>query len=101
RHTRFSRDWSSDVCSSDLRGLLYHYFPTKRDFFAAVVERESERMLRMTAAVPGVPVREQLAAGLGTYLEYVREHAHGYRAFHRRAEERRVGKEEVYCGSQQ
>ncbi|WP_329048051.1 TetR/AcrR family transcriptional regulator [Streptomyces violaceus] len=65
------------------RGLLYHYFPTKRDFFAAVVERESERMLRMTAAVPGVPVREQLAAGLDTFLEYVRAHAHGYRAFHR------------------
>ncbi|KUN86272.1 TetR/AcrR family transcriptional regulator [Streptomyces griseoruber] len=65
------------------RGLLYHYFPTKRDFFAAVVERESERMLRMTAAVPGVPVREQLTAGLGTYLEYVETHAHGYRAFHR------------------
>ncbi|MEV7083081.1 TetR/AcrR family transcriptional regulator [Streptomyces sp. NPDC093516] len=65
------------------RGLLYHYFPTKRDFFAAVVERESERMLRMTAAVPGVPVRAQLAAGLDTFLEYVRAHAHGYRAFHR------------------
>ncbi|MFK4144758.1 TetR/AcrR family transcriptional regulator [Streptomyces sp. NPDC004065] len=65
------------------RGLLYHYFPTKRDFFAAVVERESERMLRMTAAVPGVPVREQLAAALDTYLEYVETHAHGYRAFHR------------------
>ncbi|MFJ6894673.1 TetR/AcrR family transcriptional regulator [Streptomyces hokutonensis] len=65
------------------RGLLYHYFPTKRDFFAAVVERESERMLRMTAAVPGVPAREQLAAALDTYLEYVHAHAHGYRAFHR------------------
>ncbi|MGN5381556.1 TetR family transcriptional regulator [Streptomyces sp. MUSC 14] len=65
------------------RGLLYHYFPTKRDFFAAVVERESERMLHMTAAVPGVPVREQLAAGLDTYLGYVRAHAHGFRAFHR------------------
>ncbi len=65
------------------RGLLYHYFPTKRDFFAAVVERESERMLRLTAAVPGVPVREQLTAGLDTYLEYVEAHAHGYRAFHR------------------
>src|SRR5207302_2911576 len=27
RHTRFSRDWSSDVCSSDLpspRGWVYH-----------------------------------------------------------------------------
>ncbi|MFG2633862.1 TetR/AcrR family transcriptional regulator [Streptomyces sp. NPDC048362] len=65
------------------RGLLYHYFPTKRDFFAAVVERESDRMLRMTAAVPGVPVREQLTAGLDTYLGYVRAHAHGFRAFHR------------------
>ncbi|GGY06158.1 TetR/AcrR family transcriptional regulator [Streptomyces djakartensis] len=65
------------------RGLLYHYFPTKRDFFAAVVERESERMLRMTAAVPGVPVREQLAVGLDSFLEYVEAHAHGYRAFHR------------------
>ncbi|MER6128534.1 TetR/AcrR family transcriptional regulator [Streptomyces sp. NPDC001795] len=65
------------------RGLLYHYFPTKRDFFAAVVERESERMLRMTAAVPGVPVREQLSAGLDVFLSYVEEHAHGFRAFHR------------------
>jgi AcrR family transcriptional regulator len=65
------------------RGLLYHYFPTKRDFFAAVVERESQRMLRMTAAVPGVPVREQLASGLDAFLEYVETHAHGYRAFHR------------------
>ncbi|KOV62341.1 TetR family transcriptional regulator [Streptomyces sp. NRRL WC-3618] len=65
------------------RGLLYHYFPNKRDFFAAVVERESERMLRMTAAVPGVPAREQLAANLDAFLAYVEEHAHGYRAFHR------------------
>ncbi|EFE65334.1 MULTISPECIES: TetR/AcrR family transcriptional regulator [Streptomyces] len=65
------------------RGLLYHYFPTKRDFFAAVVERESERMLRMTAGVPGVPVRERLAAGLDAYLSYVEAHAHGYRALHR------------------
>jgi AcrR family transcriptional regulator len=65
------------------RGLLYHYFPTKRDFFAAVVERESERMLRLTEAVPGTPVREQLSAGLDTFLAYVEAHAHGFRAFHR------------------
>ncbi|MEV1024286.1 TetR/AcrR family transcriptional regulator [Streptomyces sp. NPDC050264] len=65
------------------RGLLYHYFPTKRDFFAAVVRRESSRMLRLTAAVPGVPVRDQLATGLETFLEYVASHAEGFRAFHR------------------
>ncbi|MDX3382559.1 TetR/AcrR family transcriptional regulator [Streptomyces niveiscabiei] len=65
------------------RGLLYHYFPTKRDFFAAVVERESVRMLRLTAAVPGVPAREQLSAGLDVFLGYVESHAHSFRAFHR------------------
>ncbi|MCX3061185.1 TetR/AcrR family transcriptional regulator [Streptomyces beihaiensis] len=65
------------------RGLLYHYFPTKRDFFAAVVRRESERMLRLTAAVPGVPVLDQLGTGLDTFLEYVASHAQGFRAFHR------------------
>ncbi|MFI9648133.1 TetR/AcrR family transcriptional regulator [Streptomyces sp. NPDC052040] len=65
------------------RGLLYHYFPTKRDFFTAVVERESERLLRMTEAVPGIPVRDQLAASLDTFLAQVEEHAHGFRAFHR------------------
>ncbi|MGA4837899.1 TetR/AcrR family transcriptional regulator [Streptomyces sp. G45] len=65
------------------RGLLYHYFPTKRDFFAAVVERESRHMLRLTAVVPGRPVREQLAAGLDAFLGYVETHGEGFRAFHR------------------
>ncbi|MET7763303.1 TetR/AcrR family transcriptional regulator [Streptomyces sp. NPDC005393] len=65
------------------RGLLYHYFPTKRDFFAAVVHRESERMLRLTAAVPGLPFREQITTGLDAFLGYVEEHASGFRAFHR------------------
>ena len=31
------------------RGLMYHYFPTKRDFFAAIVERESQHLLEVTA----------------------------------------------------
>src|SRR5207302_3048517 len=26
RHTRFSRDWSSDMCSSDLIPMLVHWF---------------------------------------------------------------------------
>ncbi|MHC5260271.1 TetR/AcrR family transcriptional regulator [Streptomyces sp. UC4497] len=65
------------------RGLLYHYFPNKRDFFAAVVQRESQRMLRLTAAEPGIPVHDQLGTGLDTFLEYVGTHADGFRAFHR------------------
>src|SRR5690606_41152510 len=39
RHTRFSRDWSSDVCSSDLRiiPLLSRYF----DIVSAAIQQES------------------------------------------------------------
>ncbi|NKI44719.1 TetR/AcrR family transcriptional regulator [Streptomyces physcomitrii] len=65
------------------RGLLYHYFPTKRDFFAAVVQHESARMLRLMAAVPGIPVREQIDTGIDRFLAYVENHAEGFRAFHR------------------
>ncbi|MGY0020706.1 TetR/AcrR family transcriptional regulator [Streptomyces sp. cg35] len=88
--TLFAQDPYDDVWIEQVaeiagvsRGLLYHYFPTKRDFFAAVVRRESARMLRLTAAVPGVPVRDQLGTGLDTFLEYVASHAEGFRAFHR------------------
>src|SRR5690606_39403425 len=31
RHTRFSRDWSSDVCSSDLEQLNTNFTGTPRD----------------------------------------------------------------------
>jgi AcrR family transcriptional regulator len=65
------------------RGLLYHYFPNKKDFFTAVIEREGRRMLQLTAAVPGASAQEQLAVGLDTFLEYAETHAQGFRAFHR------------------
>src|SRR5690606_39461212 len=32
RHTRFSRDWSSDVCSSDLDLPTSIFFDTEKDF---------------------------------------------------------------------
>ncbi|MEV6108873.1 TetR/AcrR family transcriptional regulator [Streptomyces sp. NPDC051940] len=67
------------------RGLLYHYFPTKRDFFAAVVRAESERILRLTEPDPSLGVREQLVAGLDAYLEYVQAHRTGYLVMHRAA----------------
>jgi AcrR family transcriptional regulator len=67
------------------RGLLYHYFPTKRDFFVAVVRNEGERLLEITATGQELPLAERLAAGLDAYLRYAAEHAQGYRAFHRAA----------------
>src|SRR5690606_40369492 len=46
RHTRFSRDWSSDVCSSDL-DKLYHVgirSPIKRSTLADANERRDWRI---------------------------------------------------------
>src|SRR5687768_18512687 len=37
RHTRCSRDWSSDVCSSDLTLEDPHQFPSEREFLQLVL----------------------------------------------------------------
>src|SRR5690606_41199558 len=39
RHTRFSRDWSSDVCSSDLFQKLEETFPASQTYQVADVLR--------------------------------------------------------------
>lgn len=59
------------------RGLLYHYYPTKRAFFVALVRREAARMLDLIQADPGLGVVEQLRAGIDTYLEHCKNHAYG------------------------
>lgn len=50
------------------RGLLYHYFPTKRAFFAELVRRETDRMMSDTAPDPDLPILEQLRHGIDAYL---------------------------------
>ncbi|RSN05446.1 TetR family transcriptional regulator [Streptomyces sp. WAC 05977] len=64
------------------RGLLYHYFPTKRDFVTEVIRAEGERLLKMTESDRTLPVAEQLTAGLDAYLCYVEANEDGYRALH-------------------
>src|SRR5690606_40304366 len=68
RHTRFSRDWSSDVCSSDLRRTS-----GKRKTRREAVPLEPERIVRPT---PPRRIGEK-----------------AYSIDHQRSEERRVGKE--------
>ncbi|MEU3471555.1 TetR/AcrR family transcriptional regulator [Rhodococcus sp. NPDC006774] len=65
------------------RGLMYHYFPSKREFFVEIVRTESERNLDLTAPDTSLPVLEQIAAGLDAYISYADEHAHGIRAVNR------------------
>ena len=61
------------------RALMYHYFPDKRAFFAAVVHAEGERLFEATDAVPDpeLSMFDQLRTGVMAYLRYDEEHPHG------------------------
>lgn len=67
------------------RGLMYHYFPTKKVFFAEVVRAQRDLLLEMSTPDPAQPVLAQLSAGLDVYLEFARTHPDGYRVVHRAA----------------
>jgi AcrR family transcriptional regulator len=56
------------------KGLLYHYFPTKRAFYAAVVERAASQLLERTDIPPTLPPGERLRTSLEAYLAFVSAH---------------------------
>ena len=60
------------------KGLLYHYFPTKKAFYAATVREAAEQLLSLTETPDDVPPLERLTRGLDAYLDFVREHAAAY-----------------------
>lgn len=60
------------------KGLLYHYFPTKRDFYAACVRESATHLLAVTDIDPSLPPDERLAAGLDALLAYVERHGPAY-----------------------
>ncbi len=60
------------------KGLLYHYFPTKRAYYAAVIEEAAARLVESTETDEAAPPLERLQAGLDAYLGYVKQHAKAY-----------------------
>jgi AcrR family transcriptional regulator len=54
------------------RALMYHYFPDKRVFFAAVVKDEADRLYAATNNPPpaGLMMFEELRAGVLAYMAY-------------------------------
>ena len=62
------------------KGLLYHYFPSKRALYLESLRAAAAEMMRLTRADPGLPAARQLETAVDAYLTYVREHAAGYRA---------------------
>lgn len=61
------------------KGLVYHYFPTKKDYFAAAVREAARRLVAraIVAREEGTPL-ERVVRGIDAYLDYVRAHASPY-----------------------
>jgi AcrR family transcriptional regulator len=53
------------------RGLLFHYFPTKRDFYVAVARAAAEQLLQVTEPDPELHRMERLHASLAAYVDFV------------------------------
>jgi len=60
------------------RGLLYHYFPTKRDFYVAVSRAAAAEAGELTAPDPSLPPAERLHAGIDAFVRYAEEHSQGF-----------------------
>jgi AcrR family transcriptional regulator len=56
------------------RGLLYHYYPNKRDLYVAVFKRASERFLARVSPDPELPLAEQLASALEAHIQSFADH---------------------------
>ena len=53
------------------RGLLFHYFPTKTDFYLACIAAAGRRMLRTTAPAPDLPGPEQVETTTRLMVEQI------------------------------
>src|SRR5690606_41125846 len=85
RHTRFSRDWSSDVCSSDLFALrLSRQYA--EEFRAMPLADETVAELRRLASESLAEQERLEQADTLSFEEYLEQY------FAQRSEERRVGK---------
>jgi AcrR family transcriptional regulator len=63
------------------RGLLFHYFPTKRDFHVAVAEAAAQELLDRTDPPTEGPPLERLRTAVAAFVDHVTENRDAYVAF--------------------
>jgi AcrR family transcriptional regulator len=61
------------------KALLYHYFPSKQDFFVATLQQGAQEIARRTEPDPNLPPLEALAASLDAFLGWIEENETAYR----------------------
>jgi AcrR family transcriptional regulator len=60
------------------KGLLYHYFPSKRDLYVATVRAAADQLWDRTVPDPTLPPREQVFRGVDGYLGFVEENSSAF-----------------------
>jgi AcrR family transcriptional regulator len=67
------------------KGLLYHYFPTKRDLYLAGLRATAADLIERTtaAARPELPPVDRIRAGLDAYFDHMSSHARPFLALMR------------------
>lgn len=60
------------------KGLVYHYFPTKRHFYVAALKEAARQLLAETEPNASDPPEERLRKGLDGYLAFVEKHGRAY-----------------------
>src|SRR5690349_17186523 len=61
------------------KGLLYHYFPTKRDLYVAGLREIAEELVERCTSIPAdLPPMERVHVGLGAYLDHISQHSRAY-----------------------
>ncbi|MEE1943181.1 TetR/AcrR family transcriptional regulator [Streptomyces sp. TRM 70361] len=60
------------------RGLLFHYFPTKRDYYVAVVRAAGQRLLRDARLPPEGSPKERVRAVVAGFTGFVRRRRANY-----------------------
>ena len=61
------------------KALLYHYFPSKQDFFVATLQQGAQEIARRTQPDPDLPPLEALAGSLDAFLGWIEENELAYR----------------------
>lgn len=66
------------------KGLLYHYFPTKRDLYVAGLREIADELVHRVTSIPtDLPPAERVRAGLDAYLDHISMHSRAYVALMR------------------
>jgi AcrR family transcriptional regulator len=81
----FSERAYDDIAIDDIaaragisKGLLYHYFPSKRDFYVEVIREAASELAERTEPDASLPPLERLTESIDAYLVHVEEHARGH-----------------------